>query len=281
VKRPHLVAVLLGAGLLFLVQPMSARMLLPLLGGAPAVWNTCLVFFQASLLLGYLYAHLLTSALPARAQATLHLMLLAAAALPPSPGAPRHTSPAGPRLADGLAPPRPRPLGGTSLLRAGHHGPAAAALARGVAPDGLEGPLSTLCSGERRQLRGAARLSVPAGARAPAARPDAAVVGGLPGLRHGGGGLRLAAPSRPGSRRGSPSLPPWRSRSPGAGGCTGSSWRSFLQAWCWASPSTSRPTWRRCPCSGWCRCPSTSSRSWWPSRREGGVPSPRVWRGSC
>ncbi len=85
-KRSYLVAVLLGAGLLFLVQPMSARMLLPLLGGAPAVWNTCMVFFQASLLLGYLYAHLLTSALPARAQAAVHLMLLAAAAflLPPA-----------------------------------------------------------------------------------------------------------------------------------------------------------------------------------------------------
>ena len=63
-KRFYVAAVLLGAGLLFLVQPMSARMLLPLLGGAPAVWNTCLVFFQAALLLGYLYAHLLTVSVP-------------------------------------------------------------------------------------------------------------------------------------------------------------------------------------------------------------------------
>lgn len=48
---------LLGACLLFLVEPMFARMVLPMLGGAPAVWNTCLVFYQFALLAGYLYAH--------------------------------------------------------------------------------------------------------------------------------------------------------------------------------------------------------------------------------
>ena len=46
----------LGALLLFLVQPMVGRLLLPLLGGAPAVWNTALVFYQAMLLAGYAYA---------------------------------------------------------------------------------------------------------------------------------------------------------------------------------------------------------------------------------
>ena len=51
-----------SAALLFLVQPMVGRMLLPALGGSPAVWNTCLVFFQAVLLLGYLYAHISTRA---------------------------------------------------------------------------------------------------------------------------------------------------------------------------------------------------------------------------
>ncbi|HTG72218.1 MAG TPA: hypothetical protein VMB70_00525, partial [Terriglobia bacterium] len=45
----------LSAGLLFSVQPMIGKMLLPRLGGTPAVWNTCLVFFQALLLLGYAY----------------------------------------------------------------------------------------------------------------------------------------------------------------------------------------------------------------------------------
>ena len=53
------VATFLGAALLFLVQPIVARMALPVLGGSPAVWNTCMVFFQVVLLVGYAYAHLL------------------------------------------------------------------------------------------------------------------------------------------------------------------------------------------------------------------------------
>jgi hypothetical protein len=65
-----------SATLLFLVQPMIAKMLLPLLGGTPAVWNTCMVFFQAELLLGYLYAHATTRWLGVRRQARLHLALL-------------------------------------------------------------------------------------------------------------------------------------------------------------------------------------------------------------
>ena len=69
----------LGASLLFLVQPMFAKMVLPLLGGAPAVWNTAMVFFQASLLAGYVYAHLLTRGLPLAGQAVVHLTVLAAA----------------------------------------------------------------------------------------------------------------------------------------------------------------------------------------------------------
>jgi hypothetical protein len=48
--------VFLSAFLLFLVEPMAAKQLLPVLGGSSAVWVTCLVFFQAALLLGYLYA---------------------------------------------------------------------------------------------------------------------------------------------------------------------------------------------------------------------------------
>ena len=48
----------LGSALLFLVEPMMARQLLPLLGGSAAVWNTAMVFFQCALLAGYLVAHL-------------------------------------------------------------------------------------------------------------------------------------------------------------------------------------------------------------------------------
>jgi hypothetical protein len=65
-----------SATLLFLVEPMIGKMILPLLGGTPAVWNTCMVFFQAVLLLGYLYAHLSTTWLGARKQAVLHLAML-------------------------------------------------------------------------------------------------------------------------------------------------------------------------------------------------------------
>jgi len=54
------ITVFLGAFLLFLVEPMAAKQLLPALGGSSAVWLTCLVFFQVTLLLGYLYAHWLT-----------------------------------------------------------------------------------------------------------------------------------------------------------------------------------------------------------------------------
>ena len=85
--------IFVGALLLFLVQPMVARMVLPALGGSPAVWNTCMVFFQAALLAGYAYAHLGTSWLGFRGQAAVHVVLLAAAwaflpiAIAASPGA--------------------------------------------------------------------------------------------------------------------------------------------------------------------------------------------------
>ena len=65
--------------MLFAVQPMVGKLVLPLLGGGPSVWATCLVFFQCSLLLGYVYAHGLARALPPRAQRIIHLALLLAA----------------------------------------------------------------------------------------------------------------------------------------------------------------------------------------------------------
>jgi hypothetical protein len=67
---------LVGASLLFSVQPMVAKMVLPLLGGAPAVWNACMVFFQAALLAGYSYAHATASWPGVRRQAVLHVGLL-------------------------------------------------------------------------------------------------------------------------------------------------------------------------------------------------------------
>jgi hypothetical protein len=67
--------IFLSAALLFMVQPMVAKMVLPLLGGSPAVWNTCMVFFQASLLAGYAYAHWSTKLLGLRRQAILHALI--------------------------------------------------------------------------------------------------------------------------------------------------------------------------------------------------------------
>ena len=61
-------AIFTSATLLFVVQPMVGKILLPKLGGAPAVWNTCMVFFQATLLAGYLSAHLLTKYLSFKKQ---------------------------------------------------------------------------------------------------------------------------------------------------------------------------------------------------------------------
>jgi len=56
----------LGSTLLFLVQPMVGKMLLPSFGGTPAVWNTCMMFFQTALLAGYAYAHAATAWLGGR-----------------------------------------------------------------------------------------------------------------------------------------------------------------------------------------------------------------------
>ena len=67
------ISMFVSASLLFLVEPMLAKMALPLLGGSPAVWNTCLVFFQAVLLAGYLYAHATTKWLGRRTQIAVHI----------------------------------------------------------------------------------------------------------------------------------------------------------------------------------------------------------------
>src|SRR2546423_10098050 len=74
-----LAAIFVGSFLLFLVQPMIARMALPRLGGAPAVWNSAMLVYQLLLLGGYGYAHWLGRLKP-QAQAAVHLLLLAAAA---------------------------------------------------------------------------------------------------------------------------------------------------------------------------------------------------------
>jgi hypothetical protein len=72
----YTLAIFAGAALLFVVQPLAARLVLPLLGGTPAVWTTCMLFFQAALLAGYLYAHAAPAWLGERRQAAFHLAVL-------------------------------------------------------------------------------------------------------------------------------------------------------------------------------------------------------------
>src|SRR6267142_5117421 len=77
-------AIFVSAALLFAVQPMFTKMVLPRLGGAAAVWSVAMVFFQATLFAGYAYAHLLTRFAPGRLSIIIHLvvLLIACSALP-------------------------------------------------------------------------------------------------------------------------------------------------------------------------------------------------------
>ncbi len=84
----HAVTIFLSSFLLFLVQPLIARLILPWFGGSAAVWTTCMLFFQALLLAGYAYSHFLIRRFSGtRSEAVIHTALLAAAVamLPISP----------------------------------------------------------------------------------------------------------------------------------------------------------------------------------------------------
>src|SRR5438270_1554363 len=85
----YALTILVSAFLLFQVQPIIAKIILPWFGGSAAVWTTCLLFFQMVLLLGYLYAHAVVRYLKPRMQMVLHIGLLvaSAAALPIYPAA--------------------------------------------------------------------------------------------------------------------------------------------------------------------------------------------------
>ncbi len=74
-------SIFLSAFLLFSVQPMFTKMALPYLGGAPNVWNIAMVFFQASLLAGYVYAHLIAKHLSLKIQLVIHISLITIAFL--------------------------------------------------------------------------------------------------------------------------------------------------------------------------------------------------------
>lgn len=74
-------AIFTSASLVFVVQPMVTKLVLPMLGGSPSVWNTAMVFFQAALLAGYAYAHAVQRIHSLKTQVLIHLALLTAAAL--------------------------------------------------------------------------------------------------------------------------------------------------------------------------------------------------------
>jgi len=85
----YAIAIFIGALLLFQIQPIMAKMILPWFGGAASVWITCMMFYQTGLLGGYLYAHVTTRRLGPKKQALLHILLLAGslAVLPVMPDA--------------------------------------------------------------------------------------------------------------------------------------------------------------------------------------------------
>src|SRR5271168_1064712 len=74
-------AVFLSASLLFWVEPLFSKMVLPVLGGSSAVWSVALVVFQGLMLAGYLYAHLLTRYVAVRYAVLIHAIVLSLAAL--------------------------------------------------------------------------------------------------------------------------------------------------------------------------------------------------------
>lgn len=77
-------AIFLSAFLIFLVQPMVGKRVLPWFGGAPGVWTVCLAFYQTALFAGYAYAHLLIRFAPPRVQLLVHALLVASALAAPS-----------------------------------------------------------------------------------------------------------------------------------------------------------------------------------------------------
>jgi hypothetical protein len=87
-RVPFAATIFLGAFLLFQIQPLMGKFIIPWYGGLPSAWTGCLIFFQGGLLAGYLYAHLFVRYLAPRVQAILHTLLLVAclALLPIAPG---------------------------------------------------------------------------------------------------------------------------------------------------------------------------------------------------
>ena len=259
----------LSAGLVFMVQPMFARFALPLLGGAPAVWTTAMLFFQTVLLLAYLYAHWSTpgSARGARPRCTWR-------SSPRRCSCCRSACPtAGRRPADGLAGAvaaaddargrRPAVLRGV-VDRA-----AAPELARGHRPPGCPRPVLPVPRQQHRQRGRPAEL--PAAGGAAASRSTARAGCGRPATapccccwsaarvvlwRSGAG--RDAEPEQEQAAAAADRA--------GAAAALGGARLRPVEPDAGRDGRRSRPTWRRSRSCGCCRWRSTSRRSSWSSR---------------
>ena len=224
-------AMFVSGFLLFLVEPMVARMVLPILGGVPMVWNGCVAFFQMTMLAGYGYAFAASRRLPVRGHVALHAVLLASPALV----LPVLIRPAS------ATPPSGHPL--PWLLRAAgrHHRPAvlravddgvgAAALAVAYGSSSRARSLFPLCGEQRRLPAGAGGLSARDRAVAAAGRTGANVGDRLRGVRAACRGVRrIRVASRAGrsgtGRRRCGVIVTSGSR----GALSGQRWRSYRRA---------------------------------------------------
>ena len=194
----------MSAALLFVVQPMFTKMVLPRLGGAPSVWSVAIVFFQAALLAGYAYAHLLTRFAPGRTSVIIHLVVMAAAclALPLSIAAGWGTPPA---LGEAVW-----LIGlfvasiGLPFFALSANGPLLQAWFARTDHPAAKRPVLPLCREQYRQLPRAAVLSAGGRAAGAAQRPGEALVAGLLRADRTDRRLRRAAVAlrRPAAERG-------------------------------------------------------------------------------
>ncbi len=165
-------AIFVSALLLFSVQPLFTKMVLPRLGGSPAVWSVAMVFFQSLLLGGYAYAHFLMQIRNRAIPVAVHLVLLAVAMLTlPLSICERVGRSADLRLCVLAA----RPVCGldrAAVLCARRQQSAAASLVRPHRPPQRSRPVFPLCFLEHRQLPGAVVLSGTAGADVHAAHAE-------------------------------------------------------------------------------------------------------------
>ena len=193
-------AIFVSAALLFMVQPMFTKMVLPRLGGAPSVWSVAIVFFQGALLAGYAYAHWLTRYAPGRASIVVHLVVTAAAVLRAA-AVDRHRlgAAAGVRrnvMADGPV----RGLDRLAVLRPRRQQPVAAGVVRAHRSSGRERPLFPLRRQQYRKLPRARVLSERDRAIRGAAGPGHGLVARFRPADRAAGRLRRSAVAVPGIR---------------------------------------------------------------------------------